>query len=106
MEAGSAGDLKRAALESVNGSSDPESKPITQYSRDEVRGLLEEVLNSDIAQREIADTADNVADKVRRALWPEFEVEAKKAKAEKDVERKAMLMHLKELIGEANGRGN
>jgi len=103
MEEGSAGALKKAALESVHGTPESERKPVQAYSRDEVRKLLEEVLNDDIAKREIKDTAENVVEKLRRAMWPEFEIEAKKVRAEKDVERKAMLMHLKQLIGEANG---
>ena len=98
--------LKQAAMESVHGPSEPTEKPIQAYSRDEVRQLLEDVLNQDVLQREIEGTSEAVADRIREALWPEFQLEAKKKVAEKKVERKALLMHLKELIGEANGRSD
>lgn len=106
MEVGSAEALKQAALESVNGAPPEESKSIGSYTRGEVQELLQEILNQDVLGREIADTADNVAEKIREALWPEFDLETKKVKAQKDVERKALLMHLKDLIGDANGRAD
>jgi hypothetical protein len=98
--------LKQAALESVNGAPAEESRELGSYTRGEVQQMLEDILNQDVLQRDITDTADNVAEKIREALWPEFDLETKKVKAQKDVERKALLMHLKDLIGEANGRGD
>jgi hypothetical protein len=96
-------DLKQAAIDAETKPAAGEAKPAASYTRDEMRSLLEEVLNQDILQREVSDITEHVAERIREGLWPEFEVEAKRKKAEKDVERKALLMHLKDLIGEANG---
>lgn len=103
MEEGSLGVLKQAALDSVNGTPEPEAKPLGSYSRDDVRLMLEDILNQDSVEREIKDTAENVAAKMKESMWPEFDLEAKKLSAQKKVERKALLMHLKELMTAADG---